>query len=179
MDSSGTQATSAATRITTNGGNWSTVAAAATPPVVQVNTSSVSPSNGATISFTGTATDTGTCGNTTCPNDAVTSVTYAVTRPSGSTVIGWTSCTPNDGSFNETIENFTCSITFPGPTSQGGDILNILVRGTDAGGGTSTPASSTAGEPVAAPGLARDLTGRSGARMECQRCCPGHAARLP
>jgi hypothetical protein len=91
-----------------------------------------------------------------------------VTRPSGSTVVGWTFCTPNDGSFNETIENFTCSITFPAPTSQGGDIFNILVRATDAGGGTSTPASATAGTPTAGQGCTWAFRAGSPALATCQ-----------
>jgi hypothetical protein len=107
-----------------------------TPPSVTVTTTSLTPTSGSSVTFTGSATD----------NTAVTLVEFAITRDTGTTVTGWTACTPADGAFNESTEAFTCVVTWPTETTaQAGNSFNVLVRAGDAAGNKGVPADPTTG----------------------------------
>ncbi|HEY3218275.1 MAG TPA: hypothetical protein VGK15_04220 [Candidatus Limnocylindria bacterium] len=133
-DSSGNQATCTSNTVVWNSAG---VGSDVTAPTVTVTSASLTPTSGSSTTFTGVATD----------DTGVTSVTYAVSRNgTGATVTGWTACTPNDGTFSETIESFTCVVTWPTETTaQAGNSFNVLVRGADAASNVGTPADATSG----------------------------------
>lgn len=151
-DSSGNTNTCGPMALTTNGGNWNSSGITGgvtdtTPPLVTITNGSLTPAGSGLQNFTGTADDCFLVASAcTRGNSNVTNVQFAITDTSGNTVNGWTACSPDDGAFNEPLESFTCTFTFPTTlTSQNGNQYFILARATDAGGNTGTPTSSTMG----------------------------------
>lgn len=91
-----------------------------------LNLTAISPDPGVdtTPTFTGVATDSLT---------SVSSVEYQIDATNGS----WSNCIAVDGSFDEAIEDFSCSIT----ASQSDGLHTVYVRATDSSANTTTPGS--------------------------------------
>jgi hypothetical protein len=97
-------------------------------PSISLTAFSPDPHNDNTPSFTGTATE---------AIGTVSSVEYQVDSTSGT----WSSCTADDGTFDEASEAFTCTVPSSSPLSDGGH--TVYVRGTDDSSNTTASGSES------------------------------------